>query len=185
MTCLDRELEGLYGPAVDLLRVALHVFTERFSLLSAGWSLAWQSRYEGADGLRGVGRDGGQQDGHHPQAESHAGSTNCQPNLIFPSIKKSRDKCQCWLLVVQLPISQNLVTSSPGRNIWSRARTLHTNKLRRQLLGPSYRNVLMISSSVSSLSYRHRTDKKLITAGYGLDTDGRSLWPTYHHQKLK
>ena len=113
MTCLDRELEGGPSPAVDLLRVAVHVFTERFSLLSAGRSLAWQSRYEGADGLLEVGRDGGHQDGHHPQAGSHAGSTNCQPNLIFPSIKKSRDKCQCWLLVVQLPISQNLVTSGP------------------------------------------------------------------------
>ena len=68
----------MYG--ADLLRISLHVFTERFSFLSAGRSLAWQSWQEGAgDLLRQVGGDGGDGDQHQhhhqPHGDSHAGTT--------------------------------------------------------------------------------------------------------------
>merc|ERR1719471_2584762 len=107
MTCLDRELEGGPSPAVDLLRVAVHVFTERFSLLSAGRSLAWQSRYEGADGLLEVGRDGGHQDGHHPQAGSHA--------VIMVLLSSNIFSYSTWRLslnfFVRLVLAANLIQS--------------------------------------------------------------------------
>ena len=116
MTCLGGEFHCNIIASGDLLRVAGHVFAERFPLLSAGRSVARQGGSEGAG--RQVRRDGGRQEGEQPHADSHAETNACQSGLIFLIIMKSPDKCECWLLVRLVPVSQNLVTYSTVGNIW-------------------------------------------------------------------